>query len=762
MAGSATIGSLRVVLGIDTAMFDQGLADAMKSLKGIGKSMQSAGKTMSAALTAPILGFGALTVKTAGDFEAAMNRVDAATGASGDEFKALRDLALDLGANTSKSASESADMLEMLAKNGLSAGQILDGAAESAIKLSEATGGDLSRSADVATNVMAQFGLEAKDLSTVVDQITSVTLASQFEFDDYALALGQAGGVAGSLGVTLTDFNAALAATSSVFNSGSDAGTSFKSFLTRLVPASDTAAAAMEKLGLKFFEADGSMKSISAVADELRIKMAGLSDEEMNQAMTDIFGVDGMRTAIMLMKEGGAGIDAMIEKLNQKGVADEQAAARMKGFNGEMEKLGGAFENLQIAIADSGLLQMVTDFVTKLAEWIDALAETNPEILKWGTIIAGVAAALGPLVFTLGMVATAIAAVGAPVAAVIAGLTALTAAVVAFWPEITAAASAINAFLSDAWARFVSAWDGMVEKVRSVGVAIVQFTNDVLAAFAALPAKMMEIGGQIIDGLWNGIKAKWETVKGGIAGIGTGIADSIKSTLGIHSPSRVMHEVGVNIMQGLSGGMTSLKGQVVGVANTAATDVAGALKGAEAAFDGVGESASSAFSGIGSSIAAAIKGTKEWSDVLADVLGQFANMALSQLSSGFGGGFGGGLGGIFTGLLGGLFGFANGGSFMVGGAGGIDSQLVAFKASPNERVTVTKPGQDGRHGGAQMVQVMVGIDPSNGTIAPYVNSSIEKATPGIVSQSVARSDARAPASLAKYQAQRAGGDYRNS
>lgn len=120
---SAVIGSLRVVLGIDTALFDKGLADAMKSLKGIGKSMQSVGKNMSGFLTAPIVGFGALTVKTAGDFEAAMNRVDAATGATADEFKAMRDMAVELGAETSFSASESADAMEMLAKNGLKAGR---------------------------------------------------------------------------------------------------------------------------------------------------------------------------------------------------------------------------------------------------------------------------------------------------------------------------------------------------------------------------------------------------------------------------------------------------------------------------------------------------------------------------------------------------------------------------------------------------------------------------------------------------------------
>lgn len=320
---SAVIGALRVNLGIDSAEFQNGLRKAQASLSGVGKSMQSAGKSMSAYLTAPLAAMGALTIKTAGDFEASMNRVPAATNASSDQLAQMHKLALDLGANTSKSASEAADSMEMLAKNGVGAEDILNGAAAASIKLSEATGGDLSTAADVATNVMAQFKIEVKDLGKVVDGITNVTLASQFGFDDYKEALGQAGGVAGAMGVSLQDFNAAIAATSSVFSSGSDAGTSFKTFLTTLVPKSLAAQIAMKELGLEFFNADGSMKSMSAIAEELKTGLAGLSDEARNNAVKEIFGIDAMRTAIALADQGAAGIDKMTESVSRTGSANE-------------------------------------------------------------------------------------------------------------------------------------------------------------------------------------------------------------------------------------------------------------------------------------------------------------------------------------------------------------------------------------------------------------------------------------------------------
>ncbi len=738
---NALIGALRVSLGLDSAAFEEGLSLAEKKLNGfgkqmgkLGKSMQATGRSLSAYVTAPVVAMGVLTARTAGDFEAAMNRVGAATGATGDQLSQLEQLALDLGGATSKSASESADMLEMLAKNGLTAEQILDGAAEAAIKLSEATGGDLSRSADVATNVMAQFGKRVEDLGPIVDQITGVTLASQFGFDDYALALGQAGGVAGALGVDLTEFNAAIAATSDVFNSGSDAGTSFKTFLTRLVPASKQAATAMQDLGLEFFEANGQMKSLPEIAQELQDALAGLSDEARNDALNTIFGQDALRTAIALGNEGAAGISAMVEQINRKGIAEEQAAARMAGFNGEMEKLGGAFENLQIQIAKSGLLSFLTEMVSGLAGMIDKLSQTNPELLKWGTIIAAAAAAIGPFVLAIGLTASGIAglisalpilgaallALVSPIGLVVGAFAAIGAAwfywdeIKAKFPEFAAVVettgsaimtavqgimehmklqiTAITQLLTGDWR---GAWETAKQMIQNFGTTLLSIAEtlfpqtiaamrtkaaELLAIFERLPAEMLRIGGQIIDGLWQGLKGKFQSVKDGLTGFASDLVGSVKSTLGIQSPSRVMHEVGVNIMQGLAGGMQSMETNVTGVAKGAADE----LKGS---FEGVEQAAGSMFSGLGSSIAGLIKGTKDWRDVLSDVLGQIAQMALSNMGSM------GGFGGFLSSLLGGLTGFASGGTIMPGGTGGIDSQVVAFRKSPNERVDITKPGQ---------------------------------------------------------------------
>jgi tape measure domain-containing protein len=85
-------------------------------------------------------------------------------------------------------------------------------------------------------------------------------------------------------------------------------------------------------------------------------------------------------------------------------------------------------------------------------------------------------------------------------------------------------------------------------------------------------------------------------------------------------------------------------------------------------------------------------------DIFANLLKLATNQLIGSLFKNMFGGIGGGAaggggGGFFSNIFGGLFGKAHGGSFDVGGSGGTDSQLVAFKASPDERVTVQTPEQ---------------------------------------------------------------------
>ncbi len=453
----AVIGALRAVLGMDTQAFEKGVGVARKELSTLNRSFQasakqmnSVGQSMSVAVTAPLLALKAVTLRAAGNFEESMNRVQAATQATREEFGKMVEMARKIGPAAGFTATEAAASMEALAKNGLTVTQILEGAAKATVDLAAANGAQLAPAADVVTDVMNNFGKTAAELPGVVDTITGTLIASKFGFDDYKLAIGQAAGVAGKVGVTFEDFNAALAATSSSFASGSDAGTSFKTFLTKLAPTSKEAKEAMDSLKLEFFDSTGAMLSMGKIAGNLQKAFGGLSDQARVTSATKIFGTDSMRTALALATAGAEGIAKMRVEITKMSAAD-QAAVRLKGFNGAVKSLGAAFEGLQIAIGNSGLLADATAFTQALTKMVIKVSELNPELLKTGTIIGGIAIALGPAIYALGFLTSGFGKVIVMLGRLVpafAPLIALVAPWVAIAAAVTATAVAV-ALLSD-------------------------------------------------------------------------------------------------------------------------------------------------------------------------------------------------------------------------------------------------------------------------------------------------------------------------
>lgn len=214
-------------------------------------------------------------IKAAADLESRMSGIAAVLNMTTEEAKPLKDLIMSLAINPNLKVNTegAADAIENLAKNGASAKDIINGLAEATILLSNATGAEAGPAADVLTDVMAQFNLKAEDATRIINGVVGVTNASKMTFDDYRLAIAQAGGVAGAFGVTMEEFNASIAATASNFASGSDAGTSFKSFLNNLIPTTKEQKKAFRELGLSFYDNNGQMKDLSVITEELNEKL---------------------------------------------------------------------------------------------------------------------------------------------------------------------------------------------------------------------------------------------------------------------------------------------------------------------------------------------------------------------------------------------------------------------------------------------------------------------------------------------------------
>lgn len=423
------------------------------------------------------------------------------------------------------------------------------------------------------------------------------------------------------------------------------------------------------------------------------LKKAGVSQAQMTFYMEAI--ADEATALIPLLDQGGEGFRKLGEGA---AVIKEDQAAGLKAYNDAMRALGEAVKALTIAIATSGILEFVTQLIQGATSMIQTLSQTNPQILQWGVVIGGVAAAIGPVIAALGLFLTAVSVISAPVLATVAAIAATTAGIVALYQGLQIAIPYLQQMAGEVWAQIKAGAESASQAFVAFKDRVAQLATDIVNAFAALPGKMVEIGGQIIDGLWNGIKSKWESVKAGVAGIGTSISDSVKSVLGIHSPSRVMYEVGTNIMQGLQNGMQSLQGNVT---STAATTAAGV----ETAFSSLQDLGQSLSSSIGDVFAGFIEGGDAAKESLKGLVKQFASFALNDglkaLQNVFGGGSsstggssGGGLGSIFGSVVKSLFGFSQGGSILPGGAStvtGVDSQVVAFRKKPSEQVDIYDP-----------------------------------------------------------------------
>lgn len=392
------IQRLFVEISADLSGLRKGLGQAREEVNRFASGVGKIGSTLTKSVTLPVVGaataagagiaaFVADSVKTFAEFEKNLSGVRAVLGATEAEAKKLGDLAIKLGMDPRLvvTTAQAVQVMEELAKNGLTAQQIMDGAARAAIALANAAGVDFATAADVASTTMQLFKLRAQDMGRVVDMITGVANTSRFTVDDFRLAIAQAGAMAASVGISIEDFATTIAALSTKFASGSDAGTSFKVFLQRLVPQSEKAKNAMEELGIitkdgrnQFFNAKGELRSVAEIAEVLRVSLAKLSDEQRIQALTTIFGTDAMRTAIGLMELGGEGFKKMRAEM-EKASAAENAAMRMKNLAGAIEILGGVIEGLKIKVGEAfapavfKVVQALSDFLEENSERIQGL-----------------------------------------------------------------------------------------------------------------------------------------------------------------------------------------------------------------------------------------------------------------------------------------------------------------------------------------------------------------------------------------------------
>lgn len=335
-------------------------------------------------------GFLGDSVKQAADLEFQMSGVQAVLGATDDELTTLKELVSDLGLdpNLKVSSLEAAQAIEVLAKNGLDIQDIMSGAARSTVALANATGADFAVAADVATDAMNQFGIDAGNMETAIDGITGVVTNSKFDINDYRLAIGNAGKIVANTGISFGDFNTALVASADAFTSGSDAGTSLKTAMQRLSNPTDEAKGLMDELGISLFDADGNTRDLSEVVGQLNDAFSNMTQEQQAQTAAVLGGSDASRTFLALAGLTEEQFVALRTEVNKTGQAQFSAATRVDNLAGAMDILDGIVEAVKISIGDE-FLPILTDMTRKVSEFLEANSE--PFIAFFENVASGIA-----------------------------------------------------------------------------------------------------------------------------------------------------------------------------------------------------------------------------------------------------------------------------------------------------------------------------------------------------------------------------------
>lgn len=393
----------------------------VEDLQGAGDRLQEVGGAVAEVgagmigLAAPVMGIGAGILQTAGEFEAAMNRVAAAAPASESEMAQLEAAAREMGTTTEFSSAQAAEALENLRLAGMDTQQSI-AALPTTLNLAAAGSLELADAAAYSSTILTSFGLQAEDLESVSDSLVATASNYNTSVEDLSAAMGQLGAISQS---TNQDFNTLVATVGGIVDAGFSAEETVGNLSDALVAIqTGSASKVFDELRVSVRDANNEMKPLPVLLKELG-EAGALADEGIGLLM-ESFGEGsfpiiqaGIQNLSKEAKEGSKNILDFSNSLEiAEGTTDRAANTMRKGLAYEMAELSSAMEGLDLAIADTGILDFAASMVGAVTGIVVALSNAHPGILGFITLIAGVGATLlvvgGTILVVAGGIAAAI------------------------------------------------------------------------------------------------------------------------------------------------------------------------------------------------------------------------------------------------------------------------------------------------------------------------------------------------------------------
>ena len=408
---SINIGKAVAYLELDTSKFASGLTRAKNDLKVFGDSSATAsqkllgmssavgtvGTMLTKSVSVPLATVGALSIKTASQFEAGMSQVKAISGATGTQFEKLNQKAIEMGAKTKFSASESAQAFKYMAMAGWDANEMISGI-EGTMNLAAASGEDLALVSDIVTDSLTAFGLSASDAAHFSDVLAQTSARSNTNVSLMGETFQYVAPVAGALGYSVEDTAVAIGLMANSGIKASQAGTALRSIFTNLADPTKEVKEAMEQYNISLTDAEGNMKPLSTLMVELRDRFAGLSEAQKTQLASTLAGKYGMSGLLAVVNASQTDFDNLTKSINNvDGASERMSKTMLDNTQGSLTLMKSAAESTAIIIGNKlkPSFDKVVKSATSMFEKFNKLSDAEQtQIVKIGGIVTAVGPAM--------------------------------------------------------------------------------------------------------------------------------------------------------------------------------------------------------------------------------------------------------------------------------------------------------------------------------------------------------------------------------
>lgn len=521
---------------------------AGQKMESVGNSIAGAGKKMMG-VTTVIGGVGIAAVKTAADFDSAMSQVAAVSGATGDDFDALRDKAREMGAKTKFSATEAAEAMNYMAMAGWKTGDMLDGI-EGVMNLAAASGEDLATTSDIVTDALTAFGLTAKDSGHFADILAAASSNANTNVSMMGETFKYCAPIAGALGFSAEDTAEAIGLMANAGIKSTQAGTALRTIMNNLSGDIKISGKAIGDVTIATTNADGSMRSLSDILGDCRTAFGSLTESEKAQTAESLVGKNAMSGFLALMNAAPADVDKLSGAIaNCDGVSEKMATTMQDNLAGQLTILKSQLQELAISFGDI-LMPAIRSIVSKLQGFVDKLNSMDEGTKRAIITIALLVASIGPLLIiigttiskigvamqgfvklangvsklkvaiqggtgVLGKLGAALGGISAPVLAVVAVIAVLVAAFAHLWKTNDGFREAIIG----TWTRIkdtISGFcQGIVDRLNALGF---QFSN-IVDVIKTVWDAFCQVLAPVFEGAFNNIAIILSTITGVITGI---------------------------------------------------------------------------------------------------------------------------------------------------------------------------------------------------------------------------------------------------